>query len=177
MQPCDIIGHQDRRSRSGSILRQDLPVEPYSPPSGKVGPWYAAEVLNYGGNLNGNQFSFSYSFYVFAYGRYLLQAYIGPICRLKYTLTDVRRSSTFVSLPSSDSGVCDENEKTKPLQSKRGIIYPVSFFMASRFVTIWGWCRLRLCNCARDFWFGIIGLFVGFSVSVILGMLIVNRRF
>jgi len=46
-------------------------------------------------------------------------------------------------------------------------------FIASYLVAAWGWFRLRLCNCARDFWCGIGGLFVGFCASVCFGLLIV----
>ncbi len=89
----------------------------------------------------------------------------------------VPHTMSYAGIYDGRNGVYDQNKKTKPFQPKSGLVYPVSFFIISYLIAVWGWFRLRLCHCTRDFWFGIVGLFVGFCCSIWFGLIVANRAF
>jgi hypothetical protein len=72
--------------------------------------------------------------------------------------------SHLAPLKERESGIGNEDRKTKCLQSYRHVIEPVSVFILGFIVLVSGWWTLRNCHSWNDWGWGLAGMLIGWQL-------------
>jgi hypothetical protein len=80
-------------------------------------------------------------------------------------LGSIRGSISRTPLESGKSGIRNQDDKTKHLQSYRRVVYPISMLFWGLAMLNRGWWRLRNRNSWRDWGWGSAGMLIGWRIA------------